>query len=107
MRKERLEYLSAHFAVQFAHAIYTATAPKSEIGHIERLCIVSRILSSDLQQFVKRDAKFILRIMVKILPDKLRVKAIEPCGDRSVCRKDISGPRNSQSKIERLLVFLH
>src|ERR1017187_718274 len=107
MRKERLEYLPTHFSVKFAYAIRTATATECEIGHVEGLCIVAGVLPSDLQQIVKRDAKFILRIVVKILPDELRIKAIESSCDRGVCRKDISGPRNSQSQIKRLLVILH
>src|ERR1035438_3971319 len=97
MRKEWLEYLPAHFSVQFAHAVHTAAAPESEIGHIEGLSIVAWVLPADLQQIVKRNAKFILCIVVKILPDELRVKAIESSSDRSVCRKDISSPRNGQS----------
>src|ERR1035438_7003220 len=107
MRKERLEYLPAHFSVQLAHTIHAAAASESKIGHVEGLCIVGWVLPSDLQQIVKRDAKFILRIVVKILPDELRIKAIESSCDRGVCRKDISGPRNSQSQIKRLLVILH
>jgi hypothetical protein len=58
-------------------------------------------------RLVERDAKFILRIVVKILPDELRVKAIESSGDRGMCRKDISSPRNGQSQIERLCMILH
>src|ERR1035438_9936187 len=107
MRKERLEYLPAHFSVQLAHTIHAAAASESKIGHIEGLCIVAGVLPSDLQQTVERDAKFILRIVVKILPDELRVKAIKSSGDCGMCRKDISSPRNGQSQIERLCMILH
>src|ERR1035438_10583750 len=107
MRKKRLEYLPGHFSVKLAHAIHTAAAAESKIGHIECLSIVAGVLPIYLQQFVKRDAKFVLRIVVKILPNELRIKAIEPSGDRGMCRKDVSGPRNCQSEIERLFMILH
>ena len=97
MRKKWLEYLPANFPVKFAHAIHASASTQSKIGHIEWLGVVVRVLPSDLQQIVKRDAKFILRIVSEILTDELWVKAIKSCGDRGVCRKDISSPRNGQS----------
>src|ERR1035438_10470874 len=107
MWEEWLEYLPAHFAMQFAHAIHAAAPLQSKIGHVEGLCIVGWVLPSDLQQIVNRDAKFILRIVAKILPDKLRIKAIKASRDCGVCRKDIASPRNGQSQIKWLLMILH
>ena len=66
MRKERLEYLPAHFAVQFAHAIHAAAALQSKIGHVEGFRSVSRVLPSHRKQILNRNAQFVQCIVAEI-----------------------------------------
>ena len=53
-RKERRKDVPAHLPVQAAHAVDRAAAANRQIGHVERLRRVVRVLAAQGQQIVER-----------------------------------------------------
>ena len=69
-RKQALEYAAAHDAVQSAHAVDDGASADGEIGHVERLVCVVRILPSQRQQLAHGDAQTALRIVPEVALDQ-------------------------------------
>ena len=70
--KERLKEVSANFSMQATHAIHGSASTNGEIGHVETLRRVIRILAAQGQQIVECYAEFLFRIPSEVLFDESR-----------------------------------
>src|SRR5271170_1362373 len=105
--EEWLKDLPAYFSVKFANAADLTAAAKSEVGHVERLRHIARILPAEAEQSFHRNCEFVLRIMSEIFPTEFRVEAVEAGRHCRMGRKHISCPGNGQRKFEGNVVILH
>ena len=106
-REERLKEAAADAAVQTAHGIHRSASPDRQIGHVEGLCRVVRVLSAQRQQVVEGYAEILLGITPQVLSDKIRCEAVEAGGDRCVRGKEVAGPGDGQRNLKGLPGRLH
>ena len=71
-RKQRQKETPAYLPVQAAHPIHGSAPADRQIGHVEWLRRVERVLAAKSQQIVKCDAELILGIAAKVLLDQAR-----------------------------------
>src|ERR1035441_541436 len=105
--KQGPENLLAHFSMELAHSIDLTAAANRKICHVEGLRIVFRILPSHGEQVIHRYCKLIHCVVAQIRANEFGIEAVEACTDGGVRGEYITGPRDSDGKIEWLLVFLH
>ena len=90
VRKERLEEMPANFSMQATHAIYRPAAVDRQIGHIETLRRVVRILAAQGQQIVNCNAKLFLGVPTEVLFNKGRSESIKAGGHCGVGGKKVT-----------------
>src|SRR5208282_3718685 len=66
-RKETLENLPAHSAMELAYSIDTTAPPQSEICHVERLGTVERAFSSQGHQLFEIGSQLVLGVFSEVL----------------------------------------
>ena len=106
-RKERLEEMAADFAMQTADAIDRAAAADGQIGHVESLRRVVRVLAAQGQQVLELDADSLLRVAAEVLLDEGRGETVETGGHRRVGGEKVPRPRGGQRGFEGLPGLLH
>ena len=107
MRKERLEDVPAHLPVQTTHAVDRPAPADCQIGHVETLRRVVRVLAAQGQQIVDRNAKLLLGVPTEVLLDESRSEAVKACGHRRVGGEKVARSRDGQCDFERLPGLVH
>ena len=105
--KERLEDVPAHLPVQAADAVDRAAPADGQVGHIETLRRVVRVLAAHRQQIVDGDAKLVLGVLAEVVLDESGSEAVEARGDRGVGGEEVPRSRGGQCDLERLPGFVH
>ena len=93
--------------MQATHAIHRAAPPDCQIGHVETLRRVVRILAAKGQQIVECYAEFLLRIPPEVLFDESRIEKIKAGGHWRVRGEEVPRSRDGQSDFEGLPGFFH
>ena len=99
--------MPADFPMQATHAIHRPAPPDCQIGHVETLRRVVRILAAQGQQIVKCNAKFLLCILSEVLFDESRSEKIKAGGHWRVCSEKIPRSRNGKCNFEGQPGFFH
>ena len=92
----------AHFPVQATHAVDRPAAADRQIGHVETLRRVVRVLAAQGQQIVERDAELLLGITAEVLLDEGRSETVKAGGHRRVGGEEIPRSRDGQRDFEGL-----
>ena len=82
--------MPADLPMQAAHAIHRPAAADGQIGHVETLRRVVRILAAQGQQIVERNAELLLRIPAEVLFDESRSETVKAGGHCRVGGEKIS-----------------
>jgi hypothetical protein len=82
--------------VKTAHAVCRSASPHREVGHIERLAIISGIHTAQRQQLGERDPQLILRVAGEVSTDEIGGESIETRIHSRMGRKHISGTCNGE-----------
>ena len=106
-REERFKELPADFPMQAAYAIHRPAPPDGEIGHVEALRRVVRILAAQGQQVAGAYAQLPLGITIDVGFDEGRRKAVKARSYCGVRGKEIPRSRHRQRDFEGLPVFFH
>src|SRR5664280_2037149 len=106
-RKERLKKVPAHFTVQTAHAIHGPASADRQIGHIEILCGVIRVLTAQRQQITERDAELFMRVTTQATFDEGWSKTVKASGYSGMAGEYIARSCNSQCYFKGLPRRLH
>jgi hypothetical protein len=101
-----LEKRTAHLTVQAADTVDSAAAPDREIRHVELFIGVIRILAPKRQHITHIDRHF-LRVILQILFDQLRCKAIKASGHSGVGGKEVTGARCRERYFKGLTGLFH
>ena len=101
-RKQRRKKLPAHLPVQAADAIHPAASTNCQIGHIEILCRVVRVLAAESQQIVQRNAELRPSVTTQGVFDKGGGKPVKARGHRGVGGEEIACASHSQCDFEGL-----
>src|ERR1019366_7627025 len=80
--EEWFKKMSADFSMQATHTIHRPTPTDGQIGHVETLRRIVRILSAQSQQVVDGNSEFLLSITAEVLLDERRSETIEAGGHR-------------------------
>ncbi len=106
VRKERFKELSAYFSMQATHAIHGSASTNGEIGHVETLGRVVRILAAQSQQIVECYAEFLFCIPSEVLFDESGSEAIKSGGHSGVGSEEVSRSRDGQCDFRMAARFL-
>ena len=106
-RKERRKEMPAHLSVQAAHAIDRPASADRQIGHVEVLRRVVRVLAAQRQQIVERDAELLPGVAAEAVLDQGRSETVEAGGHRRVRGEEIARARDGQRDLEGLPGRLH
>ena len=96
VREERPEQLPADLAMQLAHAVDRATAANRQIGHVEGLRRIVRVLATQGQQILAGDAEPLLGIAAEVLLDERGSKTIEAGRHRRVGGEEVARAGDGQ-----------
>ena len=99
--------MPANFSMQATHAIHRPAAADGQIGHVETLGRVVRILAAQGQQIVECQAELFLGIPTEVLLDESRSETIKARSHRRMGCEKISRARSGQRHFKRLRVLLH
>jgi hypothetical protein len=99
--------MPAHLPVEAAYPIDRSTAAQREVGHIERLTGIMRILPSQGHQVVEGNAQFFLRVPAEIMFNETGGESIETCLHGGVGREEISPSGHGQRRLEGLSTLSH
>ena len=105
--KKRLKEVPADYAMQTAHPIHRPAAADCQIGHVETLRRVARILAAQGQQILKGDAEFLLGMTAEVLFDECRRETIEAGGHCRVSGEEITRSCGRQCDFEGLPCLFH
>ena len=105
--KERLKKMPADLPMQATHAIDRPAAPDRQIGHVETLRRVVRVLAAQGQQIVKCNAELLLGIATEVLLDEGRSETVKAGGHRRVGGEKVPRSSDGQRDFERLPGFFH
>lgn len=105
--EEAPEEPAAHLAVQAAHPVDRAAAPEGEVGHVERLVRVVRVLPAERQEILEPDAQVPLGVSAEVPVDEGRREAVEARGYRGVRGEEVAGTRDGQGHVEALAAVLY
>ena len=107
VRKERLKEMPADFPVQATHAIDRPAPADRQIGHVETLRRVVRVLAAQGQQIVEWYAELLLGIATEVLLDEGRRKTVKAGGHRRVGGEEVACSRDGQGDFEGLPGLFH
>ena len=107
VRKQRLEQMPAHLAMQATHAIHRPAAANRQISHVERFRRIVRILAAQGQQIVAAYTKLRACIPAEVLLDQRRRETIEAGSHRRVRGEQIARTGDGQRDLEVVPGFLH
>ena len=107
VREERLKEVSAYFSMQATHSIHGSASTNGEIGHVETLGRVIRILAAQGQQIVECYAEFLFCIPSEVLFDESGSEAIKSGSHSGVGSEDVSRSRDGQCAFKWLPGFFH
>src|SRR5664280_1910302 len=93
--------------MQATHAIHLPAAPDRQIGHVESLRRVVRILAAKSQQIVKGNAEPLVGIPPKVLLDEGRSESVKTGGHCRVRGEEVARSRGGQCDFEGLLCLFH
>src|ERR1017187_1040931 len=99
--------MPANLPMQATHAIHRPAAADGQIGHVETLRRVVRILAAQSQQIAEGNAEFLLCITAEVLLDEGRSETVKAGSHGRVGGKEISRSRDGQRDFEGLLALLH
>ena len=99
--------MPADFSMQAAHAIHRPAAPDRQIGHVETLRRIVRILAAQGQQIVECYAELLLGITTQVLLDETRRETVKAGGHCRVRGEQVPRSRGGQRDLERLCCLLH
>src|ERR1039458_3146835 len=83
--------MPANLPMQATHAIHRSAAADGQIGHVETLRRVVRILAAQSQQIAEGNAEFLLCITAEVLLDEGRSETVKAGSHRRVGGKEIAG----------------
>ena len=106
-RKERPKEVPAHLPVQAAHAIHRPAPADGQIGHVESLRRVVRVLAAKGQQIVECNAELLLGIPTEVLLDEGRSETVKAGGHRRVGGEEVPRSRDGQRDFEGLPGLFH
>ena len=107
VRKKRLKEVPADFPMQATHAIHRPAPADCQIGHVESLRRVVRILAAQGQQIVECYAEFLLGIPTEVLLDESRSETIKAGGHCRVGGEEVPRSRDGQRDFEGLPGLFH
>ena len=97
----------ADFPMQATHPIDRTTAPDCQIGHVESLRGVVRILAAKSQQVMKLNAELLRGVSTKVLLDEGRSETIKTGGHCRVGGEEVSCSGGGQRDFEGLPCLFH
>ena len=100
--KKRLKEAPADFPVQATHAIDGPAPADRQIGHVEALRRVVRVLAAQGQQIVECYAELLLGIAAEVLLDEGRCEAVKTGGHGRVGGEEVPRSRDGQRDFEGL-----
>ena len=106
-RKQRPKEVPADFPMQATHPIDRSAAPDCQVGHVESLRRVVRILAAKSQQIVKGNAEPLFGIPPKVLLDEGRSESVKTGGHCRVRGEEVSCSRGGQCDFEGLPCLFH
>ena len=106
-RKERCKEVPADFSMQTAHSIYRSAPPNCQIGHVEALRRVVRVLAAQGQQIVERDPELLRGVIVQVLLDEGRSETIKAGGHRRVGGEEVPCSCGGQRDFKGLTCRFH
>ena len=99
--------MPADLPVQATHAIDRPAPADGQIGHVETLRRVVRVLAAQGQQIVERDAELLLGITTEVLLDESRSETVKAGGHRRVGGEEVPRSRGGQRDFEGLPGLFH
>ena len=106
-RKQGPKEMTADLPVQAAYPIDRPAAPDCQVGHVEGLRRVVRVLPAESQQIVKGNAEPLFGIPPKVLLDEGRSESVKTGGHCGVRGEEVSCSRGLQCDLEGLSGFFH
>ena len=99
--------MPADFPMQATHAIHRPAAADRQIGHVETLRRVVRILAAQGEQVVECDAELLLGITTEVFFDESRSETIEAGGHSRMGGEEVARARDRQRDFEGLPRLFH
>ena len=93
--------------MQATHAIDRPTPADRQIGHVESLRRVVRILAAKSKHIVERYTEPLVGIPPEILLDKGRSETVKPGSHRRMGGEEITGSRHRQRDFKGLSCLFH